>query len=90
VSVSAVVEVLLQEALRAQLEHEHGALIEAVVERTIRTALTPVLIALATWLCERCCIATRGGAAFAALVSEVGADRARSHRREAHSAAWRD
>src|SRR5215204_69253 len=39
VSVSAVVEVLLGEALRSGLEHQHGALLEAGVERTIREAL---------------------------------------------------
>jgi hypothetical protein len=39
VNVSACAAVLLAEALRASVEHEHGALLEAVVQRTIRQCL---------------------------------------------------
>src|SRR5690349_846738 len=36
VSVSAVVEVLIAEALRIDVEHNHASIIEAVIERTVR------------------------------------------------------
>ncbi len=39
ISVSACAAALIAEALRDPLEHEHGALLEAVVERTIRHCL---------------------------------------------------
>ena len=39
ISVSACAAALIGEALRDPLEHQHGALLEAVVERTIRQCL---------------------------------------------------
>src|SRR5918912_3066926 len=39
VSESAACLALIEEGLRARVEHRHGALLEAAVERTIRTTL---------------------------------------------------
>ena len=61
VSVSATVEVLLAEALRSDVEHNHAALLEAAVERTIRSSLAQhlnrqpdllkaIVLPIASWL----------------------------------------
>lgn len=89
VTISAVVEVLLQEALRAEVEHEHSALIEAVVERTIRSSLSDHLERLDDLAVRTTLYADEARRlAYAVLVSALGTDQARSVRREAHSAAW--
>jgi hypothetical protein len=89
VSISAVVEVLLQEALRAQVEHEHGALLEAVVERTIRLSLADHLGRLGDLGVRATLYGDEARRLiFAVLVREIGIDQARSTRREVHSAAW--
>ncbi len=89
VSVSACAAVLLAEALRASVEHQHGALLEAVVERTIRQSLAGNLERLGD-LAVRA--ALYGDEArrltLQVLADAVGVDRARAVRREVHSAAY--
>src|SRR3954447_8614424 len=89
VSVSAVVEVLLAEALRSDVEHNHAALLEAAVERTIRSALSEHLHRLGE-LSFRAALdsdETRR-LVLTLLVSAIGVEQTRRFRREAHSASW--
>ena len=89
VSVSATVEVLLAEALRSDVEHNHAALLEAAVERTIRATLSRHLNRLGE-LSFRAALdsdETRR-LVLTLLVNEIGPDQTKQFRREAHSASW--
>lgn len=85
ISVSACAAALLSEGLRTSLEHQHGALLEAAVDRAVRGALGRIgdLIFRAALDSDE----TRR-LVIALLVHEIGPDLARSMRREAHSASW--
>ncbi len=73
------------EALLVDVEHQHGSLIEVAVQHAIHAELDR----LGDLVVRTVLYSDEGRRmAFAMLVSEVGADRARSYRREAHSAAW--
>jgi hypothetical protein len=89
VSVSACAAALLAEALRASVEHEHGALLEAVVERTIRHCLWTHLERLGD-LAARAALYGDEGRRMTCqvLLHAVGPERARAMRREIHSAAY--
>ena len=89
VSESALGLRLIEEALRAGIEHQHAALLEAAIERTIRSSLSSHLERLGD-LSYRATLYSDEARrlAFAVLVSALGTDQARSVRREAHSAAW--
>jgi hypothetical protein len=89
VSVSAIVEVLLGEALRVDVEHNHAALLEAAVERTIRVSLSRHLYRLGE-LSFRAALdsdETRR-LVLTLLVKEIGSEQTKQFRREAHSASW--
>jgi post-segregation antitoxin (ccd killing protein) len=89
VSVSAAVEVLLAEALRANLEHTHASLLEAAVERTIRHCLWTHLERLSDLAARAALYGDEGRRmTFQVLVDAIGPDRARTLRREIHSAAY--
>jgi len=84
-SVSAMVEALLAEALRAGVEHQHAALLEVAVERAIARTVDRV-----SDLAFRAVLdsdETRR-LVMALLINAAGTERARALRREAHSAAW--
>ena len=88
-SLSAAAAVLLAEALRADVEHKHGALLEAAVERTIREAMGRHLERIGE-------LAFRGALHSDELRRQMrpllahlfDQETARTIRREAHSAAW--
>jgi hypothetical protein len=64
-------------------------LLEVAVERTIRASLSDQIGRFGDLLVRTVLYSDEGRRMiFAALVSELGSDRARSLRREAHSAAW--
>jgi hypothetical protein len=85
VSPSRAASQLVVEALLADVEHQHGSLIEVAVQHAIRVELDR----LGDLLVRTVLYSDEGRRMiFAALVSELGSDRARSLRREAHSAAW--
>jgi len=89
VSVSACAATLLAEALRVSLEHQHGALLEAVVERTIRHCLSTHLDRLGDLSVRAALYGDEARRlALQVLVNAVGVDRARAMRREVHSAAY--
>jgi hypothetical protein len=89
VSVSACAAALLGEALRASVEHEHGALLEAVVERTIRQCLWAHVERLNDLAARAALYGDEGRRmTFQVLVNALGPDRARAFRREIHSAAY--
>ena len=89
VSVSACAAALLAEALRASVEHEHGALLEAVVERTIRQCLWAHVERLGDLAARAALYGDEGRRmTFQVLVDAVGPERARAMRREIHSAAY--
>ena len=88
-SVSACAAALLLEALRVGVEHEHGALLEATVERTLRQCLSAHVERLGD-LAFRAALdsdETRR-LVVALLFNAVGTEQAKALRREAHSAAW--
>jgi membrane-associated protease RseP (regulator of RpoE activity) len=88
-SLSATAAVLLAEALRADVEHQHAALLEAVIDRTIRSSLSQHLNRLGE-LSFRAALdsdETRR-LVLTLLVSEIGAEQTKQFRREAHSASW--
>jgi hypothetical protein len=88
-TMSATVEVLLAEALRARTEHQHAALLQAAVEQTIRETLTSHLGRIGD-------LAFRGALHSdelrrqmrPVLAQLLGQETARAVRRDAHSAAW--
>lgn len=86
---NAVLVALIEEALRYEVEHQHASLLEAAVERTIRSSLSAHLDRLGD-LSYRASLYSDEARrlTFAVLVSALGTDQARSVRREAHSAAW--
>src|SRR5918912_541629 len=89
VSESALALRLLEEALRADVEHQHASLLEAIVERTIRSSLSQHLHRLGE-LSFRAAVdsdETRR-LVLTLLVKEIGAEEARQFRHEAHSASW--
>ena len=86
---NAVLVALIQEALRSGVEHQHAALLEAAVERTIRSSLAQHLGRLGE-LCFRAALdsdETRR-LVLTLLVKEIGPDQTKQFRREAHSASW--
>ena len=86
---NAVLVALIQEALRSGVEHQHAALLEAAVERTIRSSLAQHLGRLGE-LCFRAALdsdETRR-LVLTLLVKEIGPDQTKLFRREAHSASW--
>jgi hypothetical protein len=84
-SVSAMVEVLLAEALRADVEHQHAALLETAVQRAVSRAMDRIAdLAFRAALDSD---ETRR-LVMALLINAAGTERARALRREAHSAAW--
>jgi hypothetical protein len=87
VSVSACAAVLLAEALRANVEHQHGALLEAAVECTIRSSLSRHLHRLGE-LSFRAALDSDEARrlVLTLLVSAIGAEQTKQFRREAHSA----
>ena len=89
ISVSACAAALIAEALRDPLEHEHGTLLEAVVERTIRHCLWTHVERLGDLAARAALYGDEGRRmTFQVLVDAVGPDRARALRREIHSAAY--
>jgi hypothetical protein len=86
---SALCLALLEEALRAETEHQHGALIQAAVERAIREGLSTHLGRIGE-------LAFRGALHSdelrrqmrPVLAQLLGQETARAVRRDAHSAAW--
>jgi hypothetical protein len=71
------------------LEHEHGALLEAVVERTIRQCLWTHVERLGDLAARAALYGDEGRRlTFQVLVKAVGSDTARAWRREIHSAAY--
>ena len=89
VSISAAVEVLLAEALRADVEHTHASLLEAAVERTIRHCLWAHLERLSDLAARAALYGDEGRRmTFQVLVDAIGPDHARTLRREIHSAAY--
>jgi len=85
ISPSAAASRLAAEGLRTDLVHQHGALLEAAVARAVAHALERLgdlafRAALDSDEARRLVIAL--------LVQQAGLERARSIRREAHSAAW--
>ena len=88
-SVSACAAALLMEALRIDLEHEHGALLQATVERTVRQCLSAHIERLGD-LAFRAALdsdETRR-LVVALLFKALGSEPTKVLRREAHSAAW--
>jgi AcrR family transcriptional regulator len=85
ISPSAAASRLVQEALRADVEHQHSALIEAAVERVVRQALERVGDLAFRAALDR--DETRR-LVVALLFSVLGSEPAKALRREAHSAAW--
>jgi hypothetical protein len=89
VSISAAVEVLIAEALRANVEHNHASLLEAAVERTIRHCLWSHVERLGDLAARAALYGDEGRRmTFQVLVNALGPDRARAFRREIHSAAY--
>ena len=89
VSISAAVEVLISEALRVNVEHEHASLIEAVVERTIRQCLWGHIERLSDMTARAALYGDEGRRmTFQVLVNLLGPDKARVFRREIHSTAY--
>jgi len=89
ISVSACAAALIAEAMRGPLEHQHGALLEAVVEQTIQRCLWAHLERLSDLAARAALYGDEGRRmTFQVLVDAVGADRARTMRREIHSAAY--
>ncbi|MBV9602599.1 MAG: hypothetical protein JOZ87_37870 [Chloroflexi bacterium] len=89
ISVSACAAVLLAEALRASVEHEHGALLEAVVQRTIRQCLWGHVERLSDMTARAALYGDEGRRmTFQVLVNALGPERARAFRREIHSTAY--
>jgi hypothetical protein len=84
-SQSAAAAVLLTEALRADVEHKHGSLIEAAVQGAIRRELGRI-----GELTARSALDTdeTRRLVYHLLVKAEGLDRGRAIRREAHSAAY--
>jgi hypothetical protein len=82
---SAAAAALLCEAAQVQVEHQHGALIEAAVQSAIRRELDRLgeLAARAALDSDE----TRR-LVLHQVVKAEGVERARQIRREAHSAAW--
>jgi hypothetical protein len=86
---NAVLVALIEEGLRAGVQHEHAALLEAAVERTVRSALAQHIDRLGE-LSFRAALdsdETRR-LVLTLLVSAIGVDQTRRFRREAHSASW--
>ncbi len=89
VSLSACAAALLADALQGPLERHYAALVQPVVERTVREALYAHLERLGD-LAFRAALdsdETRR-LVMALLINAAGTERARALRREAHSAAW--
>jgi hypothetical protein len=86
-SLSMVVTLLLAEALRAGVEHEHGALIEQVISRTLEQRLWRVEA-----LVRRVAVdaAQAKKLAYAAFAQGVDLELARSVRDRARRDAWAD
>jgi hypothetical protein len=88
-SVSACAAALLVEGLRVGVEHEHGALLEATVERTIRQCLSAHLERLGDLAFRAALDSDETRRLVIALCFKVlEPDKAKAFRREAHSAAW--
>ena len=86
---NAVLVAMIQEALRYEVEHQHGALLEAAVERTIRHCLSAHVERLGDLAARAALYGDEGRRmTFQVLVDAVGPDRARALRREIHSAAY--
>jgi hypothetical protein len=89
VSISAAVEVLLAEALRANVEHNHATLLEAAVERTIRESVEAHIGRLGDLVVPAVLDSDETRRlVLTLLVKEIGPDQTRMFRREAHSASW--
>jgi hypothetical protein len=85
ISLSACAAALLAESLRGPLDHQHAALVEAAIERSVARSLErlgdlSVRAALYGDEARRLSLQV--------LVNAVGVDRARAMRREVHSAAY--
>src|ERR1700674_1629457 len=89
VSISAAVEVLLAEALRANVEHNHATLLEAAVERKIRESVAAHIGRLGDLVVRAVLDSDETRRlVLTLLVKEIGPDQTRMFRREAHSASW--
>jgi hypothetical protein len=87
VSISAAVEVLLAEALRANVEHNHATLLEAAVERTIRESFDAHIGRLGDLVVRAVLDSDETRRlVLTLLVKEIGPDQTRMFRRGAHSA----
>jgi hypothetical protein len=85
ISLSACAAALLSEALRGPLEHQHAALVEAAIERSIARSLErlgDLAVRAALYGDEARRLSLQ------VLADAVGVDRARAVRREVHSAAY--
>jgi hypothetical protein len=85
ISLSACAAALLAESLRGPLDHQHAALVEAAIERSVARSLErlgdlSVRAALYGDEARRLSLQV--------LVNAVGVDRARAMRREVHSASY--
>jgi hypothetical protein len=85
ISVSACAAALISEALRVPLEHEHGALLEAVVERYSPVPVGPHRTAQRHDCTVGALLRRSPAQTFQVLVNALGPDRARVFRREIHS-----
>ena len=80
---------LLEEAIQINVEHQHGALIQAAVEQTIRHCLWTHVERLGDLAARAALYGDEGRRmTFQVLVDTIGPDRARTLRREIHSAAY--
>ena len=80
---------LLEEAIQINVEHQHGALIQAAVEQTIRHCLWTHVERLGDLAARAALYGDEGRRmTFQVLLDTVGPERARALRREIHSAAY--
>lgn len=82
---NAVLVALIEEGLRAGVEHQHASLIEAAIDRAVRQALGRL-----SDFAFRAALDSDETRRLVQhlVVKEEGFDRARAIRREAHSASW--
>ena len=89
VTPSSAASRLLEEAIQINVEHQHGALIQAAVEQTIRHCLWTHVERLGDLAARAALYGDEGRRlTFQVLVKAVGSDTARAWRREIHSAAY--
>jgi hypothetical protein len=80
---------LLEEAIQINVEHQHGALIQAAVEQTIRHCLWTHVERLGDLAARAALYGDEGRRMiFQVLADAIGPERARVLRREIHSAAY--